>query len=146
MLFGSIEYWAGVQLRNELLKKTSGKELITTLPIEEKNNFHLVVIVEGEVVGTLMLSRMNQTTMRIEQVAISKKVQGQGLGITLIEYAEEFSSELGFQHVFLTGRESAWSFYEKLGYQGNDVVEMNGTIRIKEFNKIIRVKEMETNG
>ncbi|MDT2829421.1 GNAT family N-acetyltransferase [Vagococcus carniphilus] len=120
--------------------------MITTLPIEEKNNFHLVVIVEGEVVGTLMLSRMNQTTMRIEQVAISKKVQGQGLGVTLIEYAEEFSSELGFQYIFLTGRESAWSFYEKLGYEGNGVVEMNGTIRIKEFNKIIRVKEMETNG
>lgn len=149
--FGSVEYWMGIHLRNNLLKKTSGKELIQELPLEEKDNWHIVVECEEEVVGTLMLSTMSKRTARIEQVAVSGSMQGMGLGNQLIEFAEQLATELGFKQVYLTGRESAWRFYEKLGYETNHKVSQIGRVKIKEFTKELiikkeKVKEMETNG
>ena len=148
--FGSVEYWMGIHLRNNLLKKTSGKELIQELPLEEKDNWHIVVLNNDEVVGTLMLSRKSKKTAQIEQVAICEGMQGQGVGQKLIAFAEDLAQELGFEQVFLTGRESAWRFYEKLGYQTNHKQYKIGRVQIKEFTKVLeikeKVKEMETNG
>lgn len=140
----------GIHLRNKLLKKTSGKELIQELPLEEKDNWHIVVLNDEEVVGTLMLSKKNRKTAQIEQVAISESMQGLGVGKQLIDFAENLAKELGFMQVYLTGRESAWKFYEKLGYQTNNKVSRKGRVIVKEFTKQLAIKEMEkemeTNG
>ncbi|MEG2254856.1 MAG: GNAT family N-acetyltransferase, partial [Vagococcus sp.] len=71
-------------------------------------------------------------------------------GQQLIAFAEEIAMELGFEQTYLTGRESAWRFYERLGYQTNHKISKIGRVRIKEFTKALQikemVKEMETNG
>ncbi|MEG0284795.1 MULTISPECIES: GNAT family N-acetyltransferase [Vagococcus] len=140
----------GIHLRNNLLKKTSGKELIQELPLEEKDNWHIVVLNDEQVVGTLMLSKKSKKTAQIEQVAICESMQGLGVGKQLIDFAEAVASDLGFKQTYLTGRESAWAFYEKLGYTTNHKISKIGRVRIKEYTKKLvaheMVKEMETNG
>ena len=68
----------------------------------------------------------------------------------LIDFAEAVASDLGFKQTYLTGRESAWAFYEKLGYTTNHKISKIGRVRIKEYTKKLvaheMVKEMETNG
>lgn len=54
-----------------------------------------------------MLSRKSKKTAQIEQVAICESIQGQGVGQQLIDFAENLAQGLGFEQVFLTGRESA---------------------------------------
>lgn len=148
--FGSTEYWAGIYLRNELLKKTANTPLISELPLEEQDNWHVVVLEDERVVGTLMLSEWDNKTMKIQQVAIDPSMQGQGLGLRLMAFAEQLAKELGFKKTYLTGRESAWRFYEQLGYLTNhDIITGKGVL-LKEFEKKLThntyLKEMETNG
>ncbi|MGO3732993.1 MAG: GNAT family N-acetyltransferase [Vagococcus sp.] len=150
--FGSLDYWRGIHLRNKLLKQTSGKSDIRELPIEEKDNWHIVVLLEEKVVGTIMLEEKTKKLVQIKQVAIDNSVQGQGLGKKMMDYSEELAKSLGFTHLFLTGRESAWMFYDKLGFYTEDVIYFDGDVLVKEYykqivtRKNVYVKEMETNG
>jgi ribosomal protein S18 acetylase RimI-like enzyme len=55
--------------------------------------------------------------MTMRQVAVAPGMQGQGIGRKLVEYAEEFARDGGFDLMLLHARETAVPFYEKLGYR-----------------------------
>jgi len=84
-----------------------------------------------------MLHQCFKSCVQIKQVAISPECQGQGLGKKLMIYAEEVARKLGFSTIFLTGRESAWKFYDKLGYNSLDEEYQDGELIFKVFKKDI---------
>jgi len=43
-------------------------------------------------------------------------LQGQGIGTTLVEYAEALARKIGYRRMVLHAREEAVPFYERLGY------------------------------
>ncbi|MGX7411642.1 GNAT family N-acetyltransferase [Enterococcus caccae] len=159
--WNSEEYWSGIELRNKLLKTSAGKEWIKNLPLDEEKDIHLAAMIDGKVVGTLLLSKKSQTTAQIKQVAISDSYQGFGLGKKLLKFAEKIAELLDFQSVYLTGRKQAWGFYDHFGYQSIGYAYSDGQVILKKFEKklytnkgigkfgiikYITLREMETNG
>ena len=159
--WNSEEYWRGIFLRNKLLKTSAGKEWIKELPVNEKQDIHIAAMVEGKVVGTLLLLKRSQKVAQIKQVAIDDQYQGFGIGKQLLEFAEKMADLMGFQTIFLTGRKQAWGFYDHFGYQSTSCAYSDGQVILKKFEKSIctkknarmlgiikhiTLKEMETNG
>lgn len=159
--WNSEEYWRGIFLRNKLLKTSAGKEWIKELPVNEKYDIHIAAMIDGKVVGTLLLSKRSKTIAQIKQVAIDDRYQGFGIGKQILEFAEKTADLMNFQTVFLTGRKQAWGFYDHFGYQSIGFAYSDGQVLLKKFEKNICTKkntrmveiikritlrEMETNG
>lgn len=115
---------------------SAGKPAILGLPVEEKADLHVGIIRQGHVIGTLCLHPVKEQ-VRIKQVAIDPAYQGEGLGQQLIEYGETIAATLGFNRIILTGRQPAWGFYEKLGYQEILPAYQEGALLLKIFVKRI---------
>ncbi|UUV99472.1 GNAT family N-acetyltransferase [Vagococcus luciliae] len=151
--WNSAVYKETLHLRNQVLRKSAGKPLLVDAPIEEKSDIHLVIKQDGKVVGTLLLHPCFSSCVQVKQVAISPSCQGQGLGKKLMVYAEDVAKRLGYTTIFLTGRQSAWHFYQKLGYSELMEEYTDGDLVFKVFKKDIQLiptikskKEMKTNG
>ncbi|MGM0213492.1 GNAT family N-acetyltransferase [Enterococcus sp. AZ109] len=129
--------------------KSAGKPVLTYAPLQEKEDLHLIVRIDGKVVATALLHPVNTQIAQIKQVAVSEKCQGLGIGRKLLDYAEKVAQNLGFTLVFLTGRKQAWHFYEKLGYDSLAETYFDHAVELKVFKKKLAVtksKEMKTNG
>lgn len=133
--WNSNEYWAGIALRNQLLKATAGKEMIQSIPIEEKNDIHVVALDKDQVIGTLIISKVDQQSAQIKQVAVNNAYQGEGVGKKLLLFAEEVVRITQFKKVFLLGRSQAWGFYVRAGYQEFGQAYYDGNVLLKGFEK-----------
>jgi ribosomal protein S18 acetylase RimI-like enzyme len=74
---------------------------------------------DGTVVGVLVL-RSEGRSLLLENVAVSPGYQGQGIGRTLISFAEQRGTELGLQEVTLYTNERMREnlrLYPRLGYE-----------------------------
>ncbi|MFH0517458.1 GNAT family N-acetyltransferase [Streptomyces sp. M41] len=96
----------------------------------DPNQYLVVAVREGRVVGTLQLtiipglSRRGSTRSIIEAVRVHADERGSGLGTRLIEWAIEESRRQNCQLVQLTSdrtREDAHRFYERLGFTASHV-------------------------
>ncbi|XUL89527.1 N-acetyltransferase family protein [Streptomyces galilaeus] len=96
----------------------------------DPNQYLVVAVREGRVVGTLQLtvipglSRRGATRSVIEAVRIHADERGSGLGTELIEWAIAESRRKGCQLVQLTSdatRIDAHRFYERLGFTASHV-------------------------
>jgi GNAT superfamily N-acetyltransferase len=85
-----------------------------------------VVDVGNEVVATFQLTLMRVMTGRgalhldVEAVRTASRMQGQGIGKAMMEYAIDFARERGCKSVKLTSnlkRTDAHRFYERLGFE-----------------------------
>ena len=54
--------------------------------------------------------------VQMRQVAVVPDLQGQGIGVAIVERSETLSRQMGFRRMVLHARETAVPFYEKLGY------------------------------
>ena len=129
------EYWSGIALRNHLLKATVGKNWIKAIPIEEKNDIHVAAFDGHQVIGILIISKVDKQTAQIKQVAVNNVYQGEGVGKTLLSFAEEVIRMTHFKKVFLLGRSQAWGFYERAGYQSYGQAYYDGKILLKRYEK-----------
>lgn len=117
IVHGSGLYAASVALRHEVLRLPLGMAFSGQELEEEKDSFHLGLIDEnGEVLAILILKSTNNKSLKMRQVAVSPAYQGQGLGKKLVQEAEKFTHQKGFSCLTLHARETACSFYQKLGY------------------------------
>jgi GNAT superfamily N-acetyltransferase len=115
--FNSAEYAAALTLREEVLRKPLGLTLNDESLAQERDYFHLVCHADGELVACLVLNPHEGGDIRMRQVAVKPHLQGQGIGRKLVEFAEQFAREHGFTLMTLHARETAFPFYEKLGYE-----------------------------
>ena len=69
----------------------------------------------------------NDSTIKVERVAISSDQRGQGLGFKLMRFVEEQARKEGYTHAILNAQSHAQGFYERLGYHvtGSPFYEAN---------------------
>jgi predicted GNAT family N-acyltransferase len=70
----------------------------------------------GESVATARLKRYDETTAKVQRVAVLKRVRGRGYGKSVMQAIEEEARNLGFTSVILDAQLHAQDFYKKLGY------------------------------
>lgn len=132
VVYGTSEYEATVALRREVLRRPLGLDFTPEQLSEEKEDVHLAFVRDGEVQACLILSKQDDSTVRMRQVAVKPDLQRQGLGLALVEAAEMASKEHGFRRMALHARETAVPFYLRLGYEieGEPFVEIGLPHRI----------------
>jgi GNAT superfamily N-acetyltransferase len=123
---GTPDYQKMIQLRYEILRKPLGLEFSEEELEKEKNDILIGVFDDDEMQACCMLTRVDDKTVRLRQMAVHKKLQGKGIGATLMNFAENLARDYGFKKLIMHSRKVAVGFYEKQGYKivGDEFTEV----------------------
>lgn len=127
--FGSSRYDELVELRYKILLEPLGLKFLDMHRTREANYLHIGCIesLDDRLVGGLILAPVNDEEIRMMQVAVDTKYQGEGVGRDLVHYAEKRAKEAGFSHIVMHAMLSVVNFYERLGYrQEGEIFEDKG--------------------
>ena len=86
---------------------------------EDDNATHFVAFdpTHGDPVGTTRIRELDDETAKIERVAVLPEHRGEGLGLRLMERAEDEARAQGYARVRLHAQSAVEEFYESLGYR-----------------------------
>lgn len=123
----SEEYTKELQLRDEVLRKPLGLSLYDDHLEAERNDIHIGAFLNNNLVGVLILTRLNNDDVKMRQVAVDEKWRDKKIGSEIVHYAEEYSRNRGYLNMVLNSRKVAVGFYEKLGYKktSEEFLEVN---------------------
>ncbi len=109
--------------------------------LNEKDDIHIGFLNKRIIVGTLVLSPVDNNTIKIRQVAVRDDFQGNGIGRKLVEYAEQLGIENNYTQCIISARTSVLEFYTKLGYiiDGNEYISNNSHIPHFKLVKSIKM-------
>ncbi|MDD7312848.1 MAG: GNAT family N-acetyltransferase [bacterium] len=137
--FGSSRYEQLVELRYKVLLEPLGLKFLDSHRDKEVNYLHIGCVenLDDKLVGGLMLIPLDNQTIRMMQVAVDAKYQGEGIGRELVKYAEKRSKEAGYKTIVMHAMLNVIGFYEKLGYkQEGDIFEERGITFAKMVKKL----------
>jgi predicted GNAT family N-acyltransferase len=116
--FGTPEYDEAVSIRYDVLRKPLGLQFTVTQLEKEWQDIHFACYSErSEMLGCLILTKINDTTLKMRQVAVKEKLQGAGVGKALVDASEVYAQTNNFTTIELNARDTAIAFYERLGYE-----------------------------
>ncbi len=127
--FGSSRYEQLVALRYKILLEPLGLKFLDSYRDKEVNYLHIgcVESLDDELVGGLLLVPVDNDTIRLMQVAVDTKYQGEGIGHMMVKYAEKRAKEVGYSKIVMHAMLTVINFYEKMGYvQEGDIFEESG--------------------
>lgn len=137
--FGSSRYDQLVELRYKILLEPLGLKFLESHRDKEVNYLHIGCIenLDDKLIGGLMLIPLNDNTIRMMQVAVDTRYQGEGIGRDLIKYAEERAKEAGYKKIIMHAMLNVIGFYEKIGYhQEGDIFAERGITFAKMVKKL----------
>lgn len=117
----SILYKQAVGLRYRILRKPLGLEFTDEQLAAEHTDLHLVYLVDGRVMGCLVLTPMGAERIKMRQVAVDEAWQGKGVGADMVRYSEDYARQNGYVWMECHARDTAVPFYKRLGW--NEVGE-----------------------
>ena len=125
--YSSEDYGKMVELRREILRKPLGIDYAPEDLEREKEDILIGAFEEDRIVGCCILTKLTQDTCKLRQMAVHSKVQRNGLGGAMLQFAENVARDAGYRKMVLNARKTALGFYEKLGYQqeGNQFLEVS---------------------
>ena len=114
--WGSKEYEAELELREKILRLPLGMSVYNEDLSKEAAHDHFCVISGDKVIGTLFMARVDETTLKMRQVAVDESLRDTGIGRRLVEYMENHYKDSGIKKIVLDARKTAVGFYLKTGY------------------------------
>ena len=127
--FGSHRYDELVELRYKVLLEPLGLKFLDSHREQEAGYLDIGCIenLDDKLVGGLMMIPLDDKTIRLMQVAVDGRYQGEGVGKKMIEYAITRAKEAGYSVMIMHAMLNVVGFYEKLGFkQQGDIFEENG--------------------
>jgi len=115
--FGGSLYKQAVTLRTNVLRRPLNLQYTPEQLEEERDQIHFVAVEEGEVLGVVLLQKLDAQTAKMRQFAVKEKYQGQGIGSELVAYFEEYAISKDFSRIEMHAREKAVRFYTQVGYE-----------------------------
>ncbi len=137
--FGTSRYEQLVELRYKVLLEPLGLKFLDSHRDKEVNYLHIgcVESLDDKLIGGLMLIPLDDKNIRMMQVAVDTKYQGEGIGHELVRYAEKRAKKAGFQNIIMHAMLNVIGFYEKMGYhQEGDIFEERGITFAKMVKKL----------
>ncbi len=137
--FGSGRYDQLVELRYKVLLEPLGLKFLDSHRDKEVNYLHIGCVenLDDKLIGGLMLIPLDDKNIRMMQVAVDSKYQGEGVGHALVAYAEKRAKEAGYKNIIMHAMINVIGFYEKLGYhQEGDIFEERGITFAKMVKKL----------
>jgi len=135
--FNSHEYLTSLTLRENILRLPLGKTLSHSDTCNDDQQLHFGMFNESELVACVVINPLNQSKVKLRQMAVCNGYQGQDIGRRLINETEITLQQKGFNSIELNARKVALGFYEKLGYvtEGDYFLE-NGIEHIKMMKRL----------
>lgn len=127
--FGSSRYDELVQLRYKILLEPLGLKFLDMHRDKEAGYLHIGCIesLDDRLVGGLILAPIDNENIRLMQVAVDTRYQGEGIGRDMVKYAEKRAKNAGFKRIAMHAMLSVVNFYEKIGYvQEGEIFEEKG--------------------
>lgn len=120
-------YLQTCQLRNELLRKPLGLDLMVEDLGVESEYLHYGMVESGQVIACALAIPVSEIKVKIRQMTVALEYQGRGTGRQLLENMEIDLKQRGFRLLELDARVSVVGFYEKLGYtaEGDEFVSVS---------------------
>ncbi|MEO8855278.1 MAG: GNAT family N-acetyltransferase [Ginsengibacter sp.] len=125
--YGTKEYDQMIKLRYEILRKPLKLDFTEEQLQKEKNDILIGAFEEDKILGCCLLTKEDQNTVRLRQMAVANNLQGKGIGASMMNYAENIARDAGYKNIIMHARKTAIGFYEKLGYTvtGNEFTEVS---------------------
>lgn len=101
IIYNSDDYINELKIRDEVLRKPLGMSLYDEHLEVDKNDFHVGAFLDGSLVGVLILTRLNNSDLKMRQVAVSEKMQSNKIGTAIVRFAEEYAKANGFKNMVL---------------------------------------------
>jgi len=131
---GTPEHQQMIKLREDILRKPLGLYYSPEELELEKGDILLGAFDEDEILACCILSRVDDKTLRLRQMAVQGKLQGKGIGASIMSFAETIARDKGYKSLMMHARHTAIGFYEKFGYKvtGDEFTEVNLPHRVME--------------
>ena len=113
----SAEYEAMVSLRLRILREPLGLSFTEEDLEKEKDDILLCAYDEDIMVGCCILTKLNEVSCQLRQMAVIASMQKNGLGRSLMNFAEKIAYDRGFRKMVMHARKTAVGFYQKQGYE-----------------------------
>jgi hypothetical protein len=122
----SPEYREVWELREAVLRKPLGLSLVNEDLSRDHQDTIFIAKHQDQVVGCLLLHRLDAGQVQLRAMAVAHHCQGQGVGRNLVQAAEVFCKQQGFAKIVLHARKVAMGFYVALGYSayGDEYIEV----------------------
>ena len=123
---GSSDYKKMVDLRAMMLRTPLGLTFTKTELDNEKDDLLIAAFDEDEMLGCCILTKEDEQTLRLRQMAVKDNLQGKGIGAAIILFGENLARDKGYNKITMHARNTAIGFYEKFGYKviGEEFVEV----------------------
>ena len=115
--YGSPEYHKMVKLRDEILRKPLGLAFSREDLENEKDDILVGAFDDDRILACCLLTKMDEETVRLRQMAVRKNQQGKGIGHSMMLFAETLARDKGYKKLMMHARDTAIGFYEKQGYK-----------------------------
>jgi predicted GNAT family N-acyltransferase len=110
------EYQQMVKLRYDMLRKPLGLSFDKEELDKEKEDILMGAFEDDRILGCCLLTRIDDKSVRLRQMAVPNSLQGRGIGRALMVFAENIARDMGYKILVMHARKTATGFYEKLGY------------------------------
>jgi len=114
---GSSDYEQIVALRIKTLLEPIGVPATYIVLEKEKNDVFVGAFKNHELIGCCVLTKKNESTIQLRQMAVRKDQQGKGIGAAIVNFAEATARNLGYAVLMMHARDPVIEFYKKCGYQ-----------------------------
>jgi GNAT superfamily N-acetyltransferase len=114
---GSKEYQDMVALRRAILRKPLGIDFDQKELDREHEDLLIGCFEDDKLEGCCLLTKVDEKTVRLRQMAVLSGLQGKGFGRVLMQFAENLARDRGYKMITMHARKTAVGFYEKLGYK-----------------------------
>lgn len=123
---GSEDYKKMVDLRMDILRRPLGLNFNKEDLEREKDDILIGAFEEDDLMACCILTKIGEGICKLRQMAVHPRLQGTGLGVAMMSYAEQLAKDAGFKKMVMNARKTAKGFYEKLGYEieGDEFVEV----------------------
>ena len=103
-------------LREEVLRIPLGLSLKNEDLSRDKINTIFIALHEGKTIGCVFMQPIDKKEVQLRAMAVYNEWQGKGVGRLLVQAAEEWAWNEGYNKIILHARKVAIGFYKTLGY------------------------------
>ena len=135
--FGSLPYKNLINFRYFNLRAPLNLEWSKADLEDEDKQFHFAVYLNNEIIGCCVLKKINDSKIRLRQMAVMGKYRGMKVGTYIIKKAEDFCHKLGIIEIEITARCYALQFYKKNGYTSYGDIFIDVTLESVKMKKLL---------
>ena len=115
--YSSNDYAAMISLRLNVLLHPIGINESYINKEKEQLDILIGLFNDNMLIGCCILTRINNETIQLRQMAVLPEFQKSGSGRKIIAYAESIAKEKGYKILMMHARDTVMDFYKKCGYQ-----------------------------